>query len=68
MIKWGKKPELTHFQPTFHFYTPRKHQKTYGFLVFSGEWNWNIGWKCVNLLSKGNGEGRLTLVLDTTVN
>ena len=27
---------LTHFQPTFHFYTPRKYQKTYGFLMFSG--------------------------------
>ena len=26
---------LTHFQPMFHFYTPWKHQKTYGFL-FSG--------------------------------
>ena len=26
---------LTHFQPMFHFYTPRKHQKTSGFLMFS---------------------------------
>ena len=26
---------LTHFQPMFHFYTPWKHQKTPGFLMFS---------------------------------
>ena len=27
---------VTHFQPMFHFYIPRKHQKTSGFLMFSG--------------------------------
>ena len=27
---------LTHFWPMFSFYTPWKHQETYGFLVFSG--------------------------------
>ena len=27
---------LTHFSPMSHFYTPRKRQKTYGFLTFSG--------------------------------
>ena len=27
---------LTHFQPKFHFYTPLKHLKTGGFLMFSG--------------------------------
>ena len=27
---------LTHFQPMFHFHTPRKHQKTVGFFMFSG--------------------------------
>ena len=27
---------FSHFQPVFHFYTPWKHQKTRGFLVFSG--------------------------------
>ena len=27
---------LTHFQPLFYFYTPWKHQKTGGFLMFSG--------------------------------
>ena len=27
---------LIHFQPMFHFYTPWKHQKTGGFLMFSG--------------------------------
>ena len=27
---------LTHFQPMFHLYTPWKHQKMYGFLMFSG--------------------------------
>ena len=28
---------LTHFRPMFHFYTPWKHQKTGGFLMFSGD-------------------------------
>ena len=32
-----KKSSLTHFQPMFHFYTPRKHQKISGFLMFSGD-------------------------------
>ena len=27
---------LTHFSPVSHFYTPRKRQKTFGFLTFSG--------------------------------
>ena len=27
---------LTHFKPMFHFYTPGKHQKIGGFLIFSG--------------------------------
>ena len=27
---------LIHFKPLVHFYTPRKYQKTAGFLVFSG--------------------------------
>ena len=27
---------LVHFQPMFHFYTPGKHQKTGGLLMFSG--------------------------------
>ena len=26
---------LTHFSPISHFYTPRKLQKTYGFLTFA---------------------------------
>ena len=30
------KENLTHFQTMFHFYTPWKHQKTSGFLTFSG--------------------------------
>ena len=30
------KVTLTHFQPMFHFYTPWKHQKPGGFLIFSG--------------------------------
>ena len=25
---------LTHFQLMFHYYTPRKHQKTSGFMMF----------------------------------
>ena len=34
---------LTHFSPVSHFYTPWKHQKTFGFLTFSGSiemWHW----------------------------
>ena len=31
---------LTHFWPMFSFYTPWKHQKTSGFLVFSGGIKW----------------------------
>ena len=31
---------LTHFWPMFPFYTPWKHQKTKGFLVFSGGTKW----------------------------
>ena len=31
---------LTHFWPMFLFYTPWKHQKTKGFLVFSGGIKW----------------------------
>ena len=27
---------LTHLMPLVSFYTPRKHQKTFGFLMFSG--------------------------------
>ena len=27
---------LTHFSPVSYFYTPRKRQKTFGFLTFSG--------------------------------
>ena len=27
---------LTHFQPMFHYYTPWKHQKTNGSLIFPG--------------------------------
>ena len=27
---------LTHFMPLVFLYTPRKHQKTSGFLIFSG--------------------------------
>ena len=27
---------LTHFSPVSYFYTPRKRQKTKGFLTFSG--------------------------------
>ena len=32
--------QLTHFWPMFSFYTPWKHQKTLGFLVFSGGIKW----------------------------
>ena len=32
----------------FHFYTPWKHQKTDGFVMFSGGIEVDIGWKWVN--------------------
>ena len=32
----------------FPIYTPWKHQKTFGFLVFLGGKNENIGQKCIN--------------------
>ena len=31
--RWSK---ITHYCPVFPFYTPLKHQKTKGFLMFSG--------------------------------
>ena len=34
--KWRIKLALTHFSPVWHFYTPWKRQKTFGFLTFSG--------------------------------
>ena len=40
--------KLTHFQPVFRFYTPWKHEKTGGFLMFSSGIKINIGWKWVN--------------------
>ena len=39
---------LTHFQPMFHFYTPWKHQKTYGFHMFLWSMEMDISWKKVN--------------------
>ena len=39
---------LTHFWPMFPFYTPWKHQKTKGFLVFSRDIKGNIGKKCID--------------------
>ena len=33
---------LTHFWAMFPFYTPRKHQKKFGFLVFSGGIEWGL--------------------------
>ena len=33
---WQKFWLLTHFRPLLHFYTPWKHQETFGFLTFSG--------------------------------
>ena len=33
---WQKFWLLTHFSPLLHFYTPWKHQETFGFLTFSG--------------------------------
>ena len=32
----GSKKMLTHIQPMTHFYTPWKHHKTSGFLMFPG--------------------------------
>ena len=42
-VKWCKIINmyiLGHFWPMLPFYTPRKHQKTKGFLVFSGGIKW----------------------------
>ena len=36
----GKILKLTHFWPMFPFYTPRKRQGTFDFLVFSGGIKW----------------------------
>ena len=38
----------------FLFYTPWKHQKTFGFLVFSGGKKWNIGQKLVKEVDRNN--------------
>ena len=54
-IKWWEQGPLmllwclTHFQPVFHFYATWKHQKTEGFLIFSGSIEVNIGWNWVNI-------------------
>ena len=40
---------LTYFQLMLLYYTPWKHHKTFGFLVFSGGTEWEIGQKCINL-------------------
>ena len=40
---FAKRSILTHFSPVSHLYTPRKRQKTKGFLTFSGGieiWYW----------------------------
>ena len=42
---------LTHFMPLVSFHTPWKHQKTRGFLTFSGVQKWNIRLKWVKNLS-----------------
>ena len=41
---------LTDFAPIFPFHIPWKHQKTFGFLVFSGDMIWERGVKWVNLI------------------
>ena len=33
---YAKETKLTHFMPLVSFYTPSKHQKTFGFLMFLG--------------------------------
>ena len=47
---------LAHFQPIFHFYTPWKHKKNFGFLMFPGSIEvkyWlkmsyqNVSYKCL---------------------
>lgn len=40
----------THFRQMFPLYTPKKHQKTQGFLVFKGVLNGNISQKLINLV------------------
>ena len=36
IVGYEQQWNLTHFKQMFHFYTPRKYQKTIGFLAFSG--------------------------------
>ena len=45
---------LTHFRPLIYFYTPWKHQKTSGFLMFPGGVEETSGMKWVNLSSFGS--------------
>ena len=49
---------LTHFWSMFPFYTPWKHRKTFGFLVFSG------GIKCEHWPEKGNSYDHVCLSSD----
>ena len=47
-LKWSF--TLTHFMPLVSYYMPWKHEKTFGFFMFSGgvernQWH-EIGWKC----------------------
>ena len=45
--KWTTK-EISHFLPNVPFWSPWKHQKTFGFLMLSGGSKGNIGKKTVN--------------------
>ena len=36
--------KLTHFSPMFHFYTPWKRQKTFGFVTSNGTYCAKMGW------------------------
>ena len=43
--------KLTHFRQIFPFYTPWKHQKTKGYLMFSGGIKWEV-WPEMGLYMK----------------
>ena len=59
---------LTHFKSMFYFYIPWKHQKTFGFLIFSGGIEIELWLQCLRTMyglqcwvKKSISEGYITL-------
>ena len=61
LISNAGKLNLTHFQPMFHFYTPWKHHKTYGFL------NFFRGYRSGTLVENGLTAGSLSQIRETQI-